>query len=113
MKKKIMLGVGFEPTSLATVDLKSTPLDHSGIPASKIWTGNKSPKNSPRQARTADIMVNSHALYQLSYRGIFKKRASTRIRTSVDGIKNRSANHYTMEANKMLTARLELATFGS
>ena len=26
-------GVGFEPTRLSTVELKSTPLDHSGIRA--------------------------------------------------------------------------------
>ena len=28
-------GVGFEPTSTYTVDLKSTPLDHSGIQANE------------------------------------------------------------------------------
>jgi hypothetical protein len=26
-----MYGVGFEPTSLSTVELESTPLNHSGI----------------------------------------------------------------------------------
>ena len=30
-----MLGVGFEPTRLTPYDLKSYPLDHSGIPALK------------------------------------------------------------------------------
>ena len=30
-----MLGVGFEPTRLSPYDLKSYPLDHSGIPAFK------------------------------------------------------------------------------
>ena len=30
-----MLGVGFEPTHLSIDDLKSSPLDHSGIPAHK------------------------------------------------------------------------------
>ena len=30
-----MLGVGFEPTHLSIDDLKSPPLDHSGIPALK------------------------------------------------------------------------------
>ena len=33
----LMHEVGFEPTSLSTVELKSTPLDHSGIRA-KIYT---------------------------------------------------------------------------
>tara|TARA_B100000965_G_C19551166_1_gene740094 strand:+ start:149 stop:328 length:180 start_codon:yes stop_codon:yes gene_type:complete len=59
-------------------------------------------------------MVNSHALYQLSYRGIYLKRELPR------GFEPRSAvsktavlTNYTIEANKILTARLELATFGS
>ena len=33
-----MPGVGFEPTQLSLADLKSAPLDHSGIPAS-LHTG--------------------------------------------------------------------------
>ena len=31
----LMPGVGFEPTRLSPYDLKSYPLDHSGIPAFK------------------------------------------------------------------------------
>ena len=30
---------------------------------------------SPNWARTSDIMINSHALYRLSYRGIARSRA--------------------------------------
>ncbi len=36
-----MLGVGFEPTRLSPCDLKSHPLDHSGIPANKNKNTNK------------------------------------------------------------------------
>ena len=32
---------------------------------------------SPNWARTSDIMINSHALYRLSYGGIYKKLASS------------------------------------
>ena len=32
-KNIFLLGVGFEPTRLSPSDLKSDPLDHSGIPA--------------------------------------------------------------------------------
>ena len=121
MKKKIMSPVGFEPTRLATSVLKTDPLDHSGTVTSKIWTGNKSPKNSSNRDRTDDIMINSHALYQLSYRGIdAQPLVGTSKRELPRGFEPRSAvsktaviTSYTIEANKMLTARLELAAFGS
>ena len=35
-KKRKVPGVGFEPTQLALADLKSAPLDHSGIQASLL-----------------------------------------------------------------------------
>ena len=34
---------------------------------------------SPNWARTSDIMINSHALYRLSYRGILTAFAAARI----------------------------------
>ena len=46
-----MLGVGFEPTQLSLADLKSAPLDHSGIPA-----------NASYWFRTSDLAVNSRTL---------------------------------------------------
>ena len=71
-----MLGVGFEPTSANTVDLKSTPLDRSGILAGKSLKIQKF-KNSkrtpplgfePRTSRLTAARSN-----QLSYRGSNKK----------------------------------------
>ena len=38
-----MLGVGFEPTRITADDLKSSPLDHSGIPACPVWGSNPRP----------------------------------------------------------------------
>ena len=35
----------------------------------KTEVGNPTPDGSPNWARTSDIMINSHALYRLSYRG--------------------------------------------
>ena len=52
-----MLGVGFEPTRLSPCDLKSHPLDHSGIPALKSLK-----KNASYWDRTSDIAVNSRTL---------------------------------------------------
>ncbi len=63
-----MLGVGFEPTKLSLVDLKSTPLDHSGIPAKMVLKIEKIgikifiPKNAPYWGRTSDLSVNSRTL---------------------------------------------------
>ena len=46
-----MPGVGFEPTQLSLAELKSAPLDHSGIPAlASYWF------------RTSDLAVNSRTL---------------------------------------------------
>ncbi len=71
-----MLGVGFEPTHLSIDDLKSPPLDHSGIPALKIalaqirtgvggfkvlsdshYTTRAIKKIAPRRVRTADLWL--------------------------------------------------------
>ncbi len=71
-----MLGVGFEPTHLSIDDLKSPPLDHSGIPALKKalaqirtgvggfkvlsdsrYTTRAIKKIAPRRARTADLRL--------------------------------------------------------
>ncbi len=54
-------GEGFEPSKAEPTDLQSVPFGRSGTPPQSKKNG------SPNWTRTSDIMINSHALYRLSY----------------------------------------------
>ena len=87
-KNKKLLAVGFEPTRPKPVDLKSTPLDHSGTLADNKFSTNQQINKSTNQQinkstnqqispplgfepRTSRLTAARSD--QLSYRGIIKK----------------------------------------
>ena len=67
---------------------------------------------SPNWARTSDIMINSHALYRLSYGGSYKisqisLRISSKIQSNVRYLNVRS--HYRLSYGGMTRAGIEPA----
>ena len=48
-----------------------TPIQHKKILDEQFYCSSNMEIGSSSWARTSDIMINSHALCQLSYRGIF------------------------------------------
>ena len=75
-----------------------------GPPASSTPTDCSEFYGSPNWARTSDIMINSHALYRLSYGGIclhlfrcILSGDSCGNRTRVAGVRGRSLNRLTNE----------------
>ena len=64
------------PTAIRTQDRSVSHRNEENYEPSALTWLSYGPANAANRARTCDIMVNSHALYQLSYSGLHNNHGS-------------------------------------